>query len=711
MGDPTLPSKHAASSVGPLPPATAEGHDEAVDAVLEARAAQQSLLVEVNAALAAALDVEDVLGQILTRLTERARLVSAAIFLYDEVSRQLRSVAQSGYPDAERSRTLPIDGSDLVACVARERQSVYVPDVTRDKRAFGIDPRARSEFAVPLVAGPTLLGVLDIASDRPDGIRAVTRTLIDQFAGQAALAIERNELYKRLRSSERRFRSLFEQSHVGVALYDLQGRFLEVNSALTRILGYEPSELTCMFYLEVSHPEDREASVTQVEQLLEGKLDRCVLENRYLRKSGESVWCSTILSLIRDASGRAAYVLAMVLDISEHKKAEGERARLQEQLFHAQKMKALGTLAGGIAHDFNNLLGVISGYASLLRLRLPGQDPRQELVAMMQESTERASELTRQLLQFARQESPKLQPVDIGSVVGNVLKIISQTFDRRIQLEHDLPPDLPLVEGDSGQLELALLNLCINAGDAMPEGGRLTLAVAVVDLGPKDIPPDTPGAPGRYVRLVVRDTGKGMEPEIIRRIFEPFFTTKQAGKGWGLGLAMVYGIVTHHQGFIGVRSQVGQGTEFTVHLPVTDKPAEALPEETPAAERGQGTILVVDDEPLMLAFASDAVKELGYNALTAADGDQARALYRHEASRIDAVLLDMIMPGASWESTLQAFLAINPHARVVMTSGYNGPREARRAMEQGAVAFLGKPYTIESLAGVLKDAAALGRRQ
>jgi nitrogen-specific signal transduction histidine kinase/CheY-like chemotaxis protein len=408
--------------------------------------------------------------------------------------------------------------------------------------------------------------------------------------------------------------------------------------------------------------------------------------------------------------GKPSYLLVILQDIAERRRAEQERARLHEQLFQAQKMEVLGTLAGGVAHDFNNLLGVILGYVSLVRTRLPREDPMQETVAMMEQSASRAAELTHQLLQFSRQEKPLLRPLEIDKVLGGVLKIVTETFDRRIRIEAKLPPELPWVNGDPGQLELAILNLCINARDAMPEGGTLALEASVVSLAPEHLPADAQGRPGQYVRIVIRDSGVGMEPRVLQRVFEPFFTTKEPGKGSGLGLSMAYGIVSRHGGFIGVRSQVGRGSEFTLHLPVASQPAESAREVIPlAAEHGSGTVLVVEDEPLMLSFAADAVREVGYAVVTAEDGARAREICSARASEIDVILLDMIMPGDGWVETLHGLQALSPRARIILTSGYSGAREARRALEEGAAAFIGKPYTIDDLARILKVVRSSGR--
>ena len=686
-----------------LPPA-ALASESAIEEALRARGTQQALLVEVNATLAAAIDAEVVLPQILSQLAARTRLVNTSVYLLDRENHHLRCAAESGFPSIEPYRTLPLDGPGLVAWAARLAETVYAPDVSKDTRYLCADPRAKSEYAVPLHAGANLLGVLNIESDQEDGIRAVTRKLIDQLAGQVALAIERSSLFYRLRDSEERFRSIFEQTRHGVALGDLEGRFLNVNPAFGQILGYEPSELQGLHFTRIIHPDDRQPSLDEVRRLLEGKIGHFYAEGRCLHKSGEPVWCAVTVSLIRDSEGQAAYALAMLDDMSERKKAGEERARLQEQLFHAQKMKAIGTLAGGMAHDFNNLLGVILGYASLIRRRLPPGHPLGEPLDMMERSAQRGAELTSQLLQFARQETFRVEHLDIGEVVGQVLRIVTETFDRRIRIETRLAPGLPCIGGDPGQLELALLNLCINARDAMPAGGTLTIETSVVIFGGEDAPCPPHCVPGEYVRLVVRDTGVGMEPELLHRIFEPFFTTKEPGKGSGLGLATVYGIVSSHGGFVQATSQIGRGSEFTLHLPVVPRHVGPSVQTPPAqAEVKTGAVLVVDDEPFMLAFAEEALQELGYEVLTAESGARACELYAQRTAEIDCVLLDMVMSGLSGFETQEALRAINPGVKVILASGYSGGAEADRARESGAVTFLPKPYTVETLAQVLKS--------
>ena len=703
MANIPLPGIAPGQTADGSPPAASQA-GAATDADLRAWNRHLRLLVGVNSVLAGAVSPETVHEEILLCLKETADFACASIYRLDGAAGILRRVAATGGNCAPAPLVVPLDAPDAVSVAARTREPVYISKTNGDPDAPFSDSTSRAEYAMPLLSGARLLGVLVVESGAPDGIRAATRKLVDQLASQVVLALERTDLHHSLQESENRFRSIFEQGQVGIGVANREGRIVAANSALARFLGCEPGDLLGQEFTAFIPPEDRLAAWQDAKGIIDGSLPPFTAERHFLRKSGETVWGMATVSPIRDYASQPSHVMLMVQDIGARKRAAEERARLQEQLLQAQKMKAVGTLAGGIAHDFNNLLGVIAGCTSLLQLRLPGQDPRQGLAAMVQQAAERAAGLTRQLLQFSRQEPLQLQPVDIGEVLRAVVEIVSQTFDRRIRVEADLPPHLPLVESDAGQLETALLNLCINARDAMSEGGTLSLKATVVNLTPMEFPPGTEGAPGQYVRIVVRDTGVGMEPQVIERIFEPFFTTKTSGQGTGLGLAMVYGTVMNHQGFIAVRSQVGQGSEFTLHLPVTTQPVEIPRPQTLPIEPGSGTVLVVDDEPLMQAFTCDAVRQLGYEALAAANGSEACEIFARASAKIDAVLLDMVMPGPSWTATLQSLLAINPRVRIIMISGYNAAREARRAREQGAMAFLGKPYTVEGLARVLKEA-------
>jgi PAS domain S-box-containing protein len=671
---------------------------------VEARTHQLSLLVEVNAALAGALDVESVLGAILSRLADRERLSHARIYRLDESAGELQRVACGGRNGKSR-RVVSLADPTLLAWAIQQRKAVYVPRVEHDPRCQGFGVEEKCLYAVPLQTSTSVLGILDVAANQPDGIRSVTRKLIDQVATQAAAALERSELYKQLRVSEERFRSIFKQVCFGVALASLDGRFSTVNPAFARLLGYTCEELQGKHYQEITSAQDAAVKQERLQSLLEGGVGQVSFEGRYLHKSGQSLWCATNISLLHDAAGCPAYFLGMVQDIDERKKSEEERSRLQQQLFQAQKMEALGTLAGGIAHDINNLLSVMLGFASLARQRLSSHDPLQDSMGMIEQSAQRAADLTRQLLGFARPERQQVKPVCVDEVLDRVRRMVARTFDRNITVVVHKASEPLWVNAEPSLLEQALLNMCINARDAMPQGGTVTLMANGVTF---EAPlPELPAtcAPGRYASVSVQDTGGGIAPEALPRVFEPFFTTKEPGRGTGLGLAMVYGFVKNHDGFVTVESEPGRGARFTISLPLIPAPApQTGPEGLGQIQLGRGTVLVVDDEPLVRAFAAEGLKGLGYQVRVAENGEQALQIYEQHRREIDCVLLDLIMPGLSGLETFRRMRALDPVARVVFASGYSTGEILRDAPDARSAAFIGKPFTLEALSIALRKA-------
>ena len=673
---------------------------------LEARTHQLSLLVEVNAALAGALDVESVLGSILSRLADRERLSHARIYRLDEPSGELQRVACGGR-NGIAHRVVSLEDPTLLAWAVRQREAVYVPQVEKDPRCQGFGAGERCAYAVPLLTRTRALGVLEVAADRTDGIRSVTRKLIDQVATQAALALERSELYQQLRVSEARFRSIFEQVNFGVVLASLDGQVSAVNPAFARLLGCTCTELRGKQFAENVHSEDAKAIEEQLQSLLQGKTGHLNLEGRYVRKSGECVWCSTNISLLYNAEGRPANFLGMVQDIDERKKSEDERNRLQQQLFQAQKMEALGTLAGGIAHDFNNLLSVMMGFASLARQRLSSDDPLQDSMGMIEESAERAAELARQLLGFARPERQQVKPVCVDHVLDRVRRMVARTFDRNITVAVHPAGESLWVNAEPSYLEQALLNLCINARDAMPQGGTLTLEAAAIRHESHQ-----PGLSGTcplrdYANISVQDTGAGIGPEALPRVFEPFFTTKEPGRGTGLGLAMVYGFVKNHDGDVKVESEPSHGARFTISLPLIPAPSsQAVDEGRGQIQSGRGTVLVVDDEPLVRAFATEGLKGLGYEVLVAENGLQALQMYEQHQKEIACVLMDLIMPELNGLETYRRMRAVDPLVRVVFASGYSTGEILREAPDARSAAFIGKPFTLAGLSIALRKAGA-----
>jgi signal transduction histidine kinase/CheY-like chemotaxis protein len=386
--------------------------------------------------------------------------------------------------------------------------------------------------------------------------------------------------------------------------------------------------------------------------------------------------------------------------------------RVEDQLLQSQKMESIGHLAGGVAHDFNNLLGSLVANLGFLRgldrTVTIGNTDVQECLEEMMQATHRAAELTRQLLGFARRGAPELRPVEVRKLVEDTKLLTSRTFPRDIQLEVTLEPEL-YVSGDANQLHQVLMNLLINARDAMPKGGRITLAAGSIDLSEEELV-TLPGLmPGSYGLISVTDTGSGMDERTRRRAFEPFFTTKPRGEGTGMGLAIVYGIVRNHGGHIEVQSEVGKGSSFRVFLPATAAPA-AAGSVTAIAQLGHtrgvavGLVLVVDDEAIVRKSTRRLLEGMGYGVLLAADGDEAVDLYRKHAEMVSLVLLDMIMPRMSGADTFHALREVEPKVKILLTSGYAEHASVRALIAAGAVGFLPKPYEAATIADAIKRA-------
>jgi two-component system cell cycle sensor histidine kinase/response regulator CckA len=511
---------------------------------------------------------------------------------------------------------------------------------------------------------------------------------------------ERTRLEEQVRASEARLRALYENSAAGVIVVDPDSVIVEVNPAFARMLGYEPAEMVGLAVRALTHPDDVPAERAALDDLMAGVRDDVRVRKRYRRRDGTFVVADLYTQAVRDTWGYVVFRVGVAIDVTE-------RLALEDQLRQSQKMEALGQMAGGIAHDFNNLLTAVIGNLSLVRR--DGADPDRPLLDAAEQAASRAADLTRKLLGYARRSQLVLGPVRLADVANEVVAILRRTLDPRIVIRADVGECADVV-GDATLLNQVLFNLCLNSRDALSEGGNITVSLAPVRA---DAPPA--GLPaGAYARLSVADDGAGMAAETRAKIFEPFFTTKGVGKGTGLGLAMVLGIVQQHGGWVDCETSPGAGTRFDVYLPCAQ--ADALgprrglsrpvvyPDDTPVETElppGGETILLVDDEPLVRGLARAVLETGGYRVVEAEDGVEAVEWYRDHPREAVLVIMDLTMPRLSGRDAFRQIRAMDPRAKILFSSGYSAEELTD---VDGAVGMLAKPYRPAELLKTVRKA-------
>ncbi|HZB95815.1 MAG TPA: PAS domain S-box protein, partial [Herpetosiphonaceae bacterium] len=517
---------------------------------------------------------------------------------------------------------------------------------------------------------------------------------------------ERKQAERIVRESEERLRRLAEASFEGIIIHD-RGKILDTNESFAAMLGYERAAVIGKNVLELAAPEARAGLASRIRSG-----DDRPFESIGLRKDG-TTFPVEIQSRPTPYQGRMVRVAA-IRDLTERKQAEQERIAIERKLLETQKLESLGVLAGGVAHDFNNLLAVILGNASLALLKLPPDSDVRGAIEAIKTAAQHGADLPRQMLAYAGKGPAATQQIDLNMLVAEISDLLKASIGKNITLEYQLAPNLPMVDADPGQMRQVVLNLIINASEAIGEQeGRITLAIDTVHAGRGTFAKAYFGetlAPGEYVRLKVRDTGSGMDAATKARIFEPFFTTKFIGRG--LGLAVLLGIVRSHRGALKVNSKPGQGTTFTILLPAAAAPA-TLPdvEEEPRIERGSGTVLVIDDEDGVRSIAADLLQRCGFTTLVAADGDAGVATFSSHADEIAGVLLDITMPGMSSEEIVSEIRRHRPHVPIVLMSGYPEQQVAERFAGDELAGFLPKPFTATQIQETVTTAIRRARRQ
>lgn len=518
-------------------------------------------------------------------------------------------------------------------------------------------------------------------------------------------ASKRKAVEAALRESEDRFRSTFEQAGVGIALVDLGGEFLRVNQRFRETLGYSEDELLGRNFLDFTHPEDLEAASEPLKRVWSGQMSSFEIEKRYLRKDGSVLWADLTVSLLRDSAGAPKYYIAAMLDISERKKTAEALAHREEELRQAQKMEAIGRLAGGVAHDFNNLLTVILGCGDVIYDRVSADNPIRAEISQIIEAGERAAALTNQLLIFSRKQVLLLKSVDLSQIITDMSLMLSRLIGEDVEMIIDLQADLVSVRADPSQIEQVVLNLVVNSRDAMPRGGSITIRTANGMIDPNGALAAKGAKPGPCAILSISDTGQGIDPEIIVRVFEPFFTTKDVGKGTGLGLATVHGIVKQSQGEIEVSSVLGEGTTFTAYFPMGDgdeSDVQAVPMRIEDAG-GSETILYVEDEDMIRDLAFEILKKSGYRVILARDGVEALDLIRESDNSIDLLISDVVMPRMSGPELAEAALKVSPDLRIFFVSGYSDDFLAGRDDIAVGIPTLAKPFRAGDLLSLVRS--------
>jgi len=659
---------------------------------LDEQRRQLLALYSISEAVSKVAELNVVLDTALTRISGLLDVSYGWVYLLEGgrlVCRQSRGTTDDFFAIAAPSRT-SVSSWLHQPRVEREHLTEAPEGISTHGKALGI----QCWTSVPLKAKDEPTGIFVLASGNYEMFTPKEAELIEAFSNHISVAISNVALFERLRQSERQYMNLFEHAP---DMYITVGRdhtILSCNQTGAIMLGVKVADV-------IGRPFDSLFVSSQQEGVREA-VARMFAEGRGLRDveaqlvtpDGAGMAVNLNASLERDESGRTAHARIVARDIVERKQMEAA-------LLHAQKIDSIGNLAGGIAHDFNNILSAVLGSASIMRRKLPERAPLAKYVEIIENSARRGSSLTRQLLTFARKTETITRTVDINALILETLQLYERSVSKEIVIKTDLADATPAVGGDEGQIQQALLNLFLNARDAMPDGGTLTVATAVTIADARTTSLFATIKPGPFVQIRVSDTGHGIAHELQNRVFEPFFTTKDHGTG--LGLSVVYGVVQNHGGFVNFESRIGQGTSFSIYLPHAGAMSrrESRQKRT-RLPRGSEHILLVEDELSVCEIARDMLTGLGYTVATANDGRQGVDTYRSRQGSIDLVLLDINMPVMGGKEAFELLRSINPNVRIIIVTGYGHEAVDISAFPSEVNGFIQKPFQVETLAATVR---------
>lgn len=541
----------------------------------------------------------------------------------------------------------------------------------------------------------------------------ITTSPIRDSSGATTAAVElvrdiseHKRMEAELIESERRFRSIFETVHLVAVTLDRQGLVTYCNDFLLELTGWERSDVLGRNWFDMFIPAGEREQIREIfTTVMLTSTVPSYHENGIVGKSGERrliAWYNTVLF---DARGAIFGIASLGDHITMRRNAEEEKERLETQLRQAQKMEAVGQLAGGVAHDFNNILTAITGYGSLLRMKMKNDDPLRREVEHILASSERAARLTRSLLAYSRKQIINPKPVDLNRVVQGIERLLMRLIGEDIELTARLTTGELTVMADAGQIDQVLMNLATNARDAMPDGGGLLIETEAVTVSRAEHRSNYSLVPGRYALLSVTDTGTGMDKKTRERIFDPFFTTKEVGKGTGLGLAMVYGIIKQQNGYIEVSSEPGRGTTIRIYLPLLGAPAEASAagRDDAVPLRGSETVLLAEDDATVRNLMKTVLEDFGYRVIEAVDGDDAVRLFSENGDRIDLVVLDVVMPKMNGKDSYLRIRETRPDIKVLFTSGYTADIMHKKGILEEGLNFISKPVSPQDFLQKVRD--------
>jgi len=651
---------------------------------LRESAALSSLQADVALSSSRSASLRQMLQACTEALVLRLDAAFARVWTFDPVHEMLELEASAGaYTHLDGAHSRVSFGKYKIGRIAEQRRPHLTNDLQHDP--WISDPEwAKREGMVafagyPLVVADRLIGVMAVFARHP--FPENTLAALASVADTIAVGTEQKR-------SQLRLASVLESVTDALIDIDRDGLVRSMNPAAARLLGYTEAEAVgkhVRLLVSGPFPQGRDGDLVPQLRAAQAQVIEAGRPLEARRKDGSSV--PVELRVSECAIDGSKLITVALRDISRQRQLEAE-------LQQAQKMEAIGRLAGGVAHDFNNLLTIINGYSELLLSLLPGDDPNRESIQQISDAGARAASLTRQLLAFGRRTVLEPKVLNLNTVVGEAERMLRRLIGEDIVLTTLLDPSLALVKVDPGHMGQVLLNMAVNARDAMPTGGKLIIETRNVDLDTEYTSAHPGARPGRHVRLTMTDTGCGMTPEVKARIFEPFFTTKVAGAGTGLGMPMVYGIIEQSGGFIEIESEPGVGTSIALHLPVVDERAAAGETLPPSAElRGSESILLVEDEEGVLRFARFGLQTHGYHVLPATNAEEALRLLQEDGREVDLLVTDVVLPGMSGRELAEALQRRMPRLRVLYVSGYTDDAVVRHGIQQADVAFLQKPYT------------------